>query len=476
MLHFRVSFAALAMIFIGLPLAAQEWTMQREQLADTWPGPAYSPYAGRTYPERPLFGDTHLHTSQSMDAGGFGNRLDPEQAWRFARGEEVIASSGQPVRLSRPLDFLVITDHSDGVGMINDMLASSPTVTRFEQGRAWSEGMRAGGQTAVDATLDLITNFSQGAVEEALMENYMPGARRFATIWSDNLRTAERFNEPGVFSAVLGFEWTSLVAGNNMHRNVIFRDGPARAGQVVPMTMTPPWGSPDPLDLYAWMEAYEEKTNGAVLALAHNGNLSNGVMFPTETRFDGSPVDQAFVELRAKWEPLYEISQIKGDGEAHPFLSPNDEFADYGTWDVANLDMSQAKTTDMLAGEYAREALKSGLALEAKFGTNPYKFGIVGATDSHTSLATAQDNNFFGKHSGYEPSPERLTHPFSSNPRTARSSPGRCLPRALPGFGLRRIRANPSLMPWRAKRSSAPPAGAWPCVSSGAGTMRPRTC
>jgi hypothetical protein len=169
------------------------------------------------------------------------------------------------------------------------------------------------------------------------------------------------------------------------------------------------------MDLYAYLEAYEEKTNGAVLALAHNGNLSNGVMFPIDIRFDGSPVTQEYVEARAKWEPLYEITQIKGDGEAHPFLSPNDEFEDYYNWDVGNLDLSEAKTDDMLAREYAREALKSGLALEAEFGTNPYKFGFSGATDSHTGLVTAEEENFFGKHTGYEPSAERMQHPFMKN-------------------------------------------------------------
>ena len=197
-----------------------------------------------------------------------------------------------------------------------------------------------------------------------------------------------------------------------MHRNVIFRDDGDRARLVVPYTTTPPMGSPDPLDLFKYLENYETKTNGAVMALAHNGNLSNGIMFPVDAQYTGKKIDKFYVEQRAKWERMYEITQIKGDGETHPFLSPDDEFADYMTWDVGNLDLSQAKTNDMLAGEYTREALKRGLALEAKLGTNPYKFGFTGATDSHTSLSTAEENNFFGKHTGYEPSPERLSHPF----------------------------------------------------------------
>ena len=200
-----------------------------------------------------------------------------------------------------------------------------------------------------------------------------------------------------------------------MHRNVIFRDNGDRARQVVPFTMLPPVGSTDPLDLYKYLENYEAKTNGSVMALAHNGNLSNGIMFPLEAQYDGVVLDEEYVTTRARREPLYEVTQIKGDGETHPFLSPNDEFADYETWYIGNLDVSEIKTEDMLAGEYAREALKRGLALEERLGTNPYKFGMIGSTDSHTSLVAVEEDNFFGKHSGAEPSPERMSHPFMTN-------------------------------------------------------------
>jgi hypothetical protein len=384
----------------------------KETLSKSYAGKAYSPYAQRSFPTFPLWGDSHLHTSLSFDAGGFGNRLDPRTAYRLARGEEVISSTGQPLRLARPLDWLAITDHSDGMGFIDDILAASPLVTNYEQGARWSKGFRAGGQTAVDTTLEMITTFSQGKVDPEMFANYSPGSRRYATIWDNVINYAEDFNEPGRFTAFIAFEWTSLVKGANMHRNVIFRDNGDRTRQVVPYTTFPPMGSTDPLDLYKYLENYEKRTNGAVMALAHNGNLSNGLMFPVDAQYTGKAIDKFYVEQRAKWERIYEITQIKGDGEAHPFLSPNDEFADYGTWDVGNLDISEAKTDDMLAREYAREALKIGLALEKKLGTNPYKFGFTGATDSHTSLTTAEENNFFGKHAGYEPSPERLTHPF----------------------------------------------------------------
>ena len=400
---------------LALPAAAQDIGMPSDNLSAAYTGKAYSPYAKRTFPERPLWGDSHLHTSLSMDAGGFGNRVGLRDAYRLARGEEITASSGQPVRLARPLDWLAITDHSDGMGFIIDTLAAIPLVTKYEQGARWSKGFNAGGQEAVDTTLDLIGTFSQGKVDPEMFANYSPGSRRYATIWEDVIQAAEEFNDPGRFTTFIGFEWTSLVKGGNMHRNVIFRDGADRARQVVPYTTQAPIGSTDPLDLYKYLEDYEAKTNGAAMAFSHNGNLSNGIMFPVDAQYTGRKLDKNYVEQRAKWERMYEITQIKGDGEAHPFLSPNDEFADYGTWDVGNLDLSQAKTNDMLQYEYAREALKNGLAIEKKLGTNPYKFGVGGATDSHTSLPTAEEDNFFGKHTGYEPSPGRLTHPFMKN-------------------------------------------------------------
>jgi len=397
--------------------AAAQIVPSEESLSDLYPGKAYSPYAQRAFGSRPLWGDTHLHTGLSVDAGLFGARLGLEEAYRFARGEEVVSSTGQPVKLSRPLDWLVIADHSDAMGFVQAMAKSDPEVIAFEQGRRWSEGMAQGGQTAVETALDLITTFSQGQVDPDLLGLYSPGAAAYRSVWEHVIGTAEDFDDPGRFTALIGFEWTSLVRGNNLHRNVIFREGADLAGQVVPYTTQAPIGSTDPLDLYAYLQAYEERTGGSVLALAHNGNLSNGFMFPVDQQYTGRAIDARYVGERARWEPMYELTQIKGDGEAHPFLSPDDRFADYETWDVGNLDLSEAKTNDMLQYEYAREALKNGLLLEQRLGTNPYKFGLVGSTDSHTALATAQEDNFFGKHSGGEPSADRMHHPFTQTPQ-----------------------------------------------------------
>jgi Protein of unknown function (DUF3604) len=400
-------------LFLLVTPAAAQILPSQESLSGLYPGKAYSPYAQRSFPSRPLWGDSHLHTALSVDAGLFGGRLGLEEAYQFARGEEVVSSTGQPVKLGRPLDWLVIADHSDALGFIQDLAAGAPGIMAFDEGRRWHDGLEQGGDAAVAATLDLITTFSQGKIPAALLADYSPGSKKYRSVWEHVVKAAEEYNEPGRFTALIGYEWTSLVAGNNLHRNVIFRGGPEEALQIVPFTTQAPIGSTDPLDLYKWLENFEAKTGGSALAIAHNGNLSNGLMFPVDRQYTGRKLDKEYVTRRARWEPVYEVTQIKGDGEAHPLLSPDDAFADYETWDAGNLDLSEAKTPDMLAGEYGREALKNGLALEARLGTNPYKFGLIGSTDSHTSLSTAEEDNFFGKHAGTEPSPQRMQHPFT---------------------------------------------------------------
>ena len=298
-------------------------TPDAERLKSLYPGETFSPYAKRNFPSNVFWGDTHLHTGLSLDAGVFGNTLRPDDAYKLARGEEIVSSTGLPVKLGRPLDWLVVTDHTDLMGIAPDIQAGTPNIMKIPLGKKLHEGYSKGGEEAGKAAFELITNFSQMTLPEEMVEQYSPGSEIFTGIWEEIVDSAERYNDPGKFTAFIGFEWTSVPKGFNLHRNVILRDGGIRAKQVVPPTTQPPKGTTNPLDLYKWLEAYEEKTGGQAFALSHNGNLSNGWMFPTEATYHKGKVDKEYVTLRAKWEPQYEITQIKGDGEAHPALSPD---------------------------------------------------------------------------------------------------------------------------------------------------------
>ena len=403
---------SLLCLAIALPTASYA-AAAGQQAPDSNARP-YSPYADIAYPTDVYFGDTHVHTALSGDAGGAGTTLMPDDAYRFARGEQVISNTGLPVKLERPYDFYMITDHSDAMGMITDLIAGAPNIMADPTGREMHEAFKQGGKVAMQATQRLISQFAQGTLSPAL--NYQPGNPAYARVWGELIQAAEDFNNPHHFTTFIAYEWTSLVKGNNLHRNVIFRDGPERASQVVPYTTTPPQGSPNPRDLWAWLQAYEDKTGGQITAIPHNGNLSNGMMFALQDDFaDGAPYDKAYAETRQKWERLYEVTQLKGDGEAHPLLSNEDEFADYDNWDWGNLDLTQAKTPAMLPGEYARSGLLRGLELQAKLGINPFKFGMIGATDNHVGLSTVDDDNFFGKFPLYEPNPGRALHEARGN-------------------------------------------------------------
>ncbi|MHA7820199.1 MAG: DUF3604 domain-containing protein [Erythrobacter sp.] len=358
------------------------------------------------FPDRPYWGDTHLHTDNSVDAFGFGVRLGPEEALRFARGEAVTATTGAEAKLDRPLDFLVISDHSDALGATRRLydaprwyvnwVINDPTVLR------WYDMMHESPEQSQLAIAELITAAANDEIPEALAD---PEASREGTeeIWNAHLGMLDRYNEPGTFTALGGFEWTAMPDGNNLHRVVMFRDGSDRTRQVLPF----PGLNTTVEQLWDYMEAYAEATGGKVLAIPHNGNVSNGLMFET-TLADGSPMTAQYATRRAAAEPVVEVTQIKGDSETHPFLSPNDELAGFGVkgWELGNLPLTHRATPDMYAGSYARSALLRGLSLEAQLGVNPYAFGMIGSTDSHTSLATGDEDNFWGKHTGNEPAYE----------------------------------------------------------------------
>jgi len=370
------------------------------------------------YPEQVFWGDTHLHTSNSVDAFGFGVRLGPEEALRFASGEEVTSTHGIKAKLARPLDFLVIADHSDGLGVTKQIYDAPRLLLRDKTLRRWHDKMHEGPEGTLAVTAEIIDRAGAGTLPPGMMDPEKQ-EENTRTIWQDSSEIVESYNKPGKFSAFIGFEYTLMPEGNNLHRVVMFRDGKEKTDKVLPFGAL--GNNSRPEQLWDYMAGYEKSTGGSVLAIPHNSNVSNGLMFEMVGP-DGGPMTAEYAKKRAKWEPLVEVTQIKGDSESHPFLSPNDEFSDFGNdgWDLGNLTM-QNKTEDSAhAGNYVREALKRGLAIQQATGENPYKLGMIGSTDSHTSLATADQDNFFGKHSGTEPNATRAAAPQNLGTREGR--------------------------------------------------------
>ena len=384
--------------FFVLVLAAGVLSLAAEASAED-----YSPYSGEDFPRNVYFGDTHVHSSWSADAGNMGNRrIGPDEVYRFARGETVTAHNGQPVRLKRPLDFFLVSDHAEYLGVMNMLDQDDPVLLATETGRRWSKWRKNGEHMKVFAEFGVALLRGVDAIRSDEVEE---------TNWSRVVANADRWNEPGKFTAFIGYEWTSTPGGKNLHRNVIIADDASRAGQVVPTSSVK---DPTPESLWAWMGEYEAKTGGRVLAIPHNSNVSGGLMFALKDS-EGAALTRAYAEERARREPLVEVTQYKGDSEAHPFLSPNDEFADYETWDRGALGLAGHEDA-YYEFEYARPALKNGLVLEADVGVNPFKFGLIGSTDAHTGLATAGEDNFWGKSTRTEAAPERWKTPLFPEP------------------------------------------------------------
>lgn len=363
---------------------------------------SYSPPVGRSYPVNVYWGDTHVHSSWSPDAAGGGNRqLGPDAAYRFARGEEVIAHNGMRVRLGKPLDFLVLADHSEYLGLFPLLEAGNPDILATETGRRWYQMVKRGGGEQAKILIEFGNAISTNT-------DVIDGKAFSQSMWQRVVANADRYNDPGRFTAFIGYEWTSNRGGANLHRIVIFKDGADKANQVAPFTA---FDSPNPEDLWRYMAEYVRVTGGEVLAIPHNSNMSAGLMFSLED-FDGNPISKAYAEARRHWEPLVEVTQYKGDSETHPIVSPNDEFADYESWDKFAGFSLKPHEDWMFQYEYVRPALRLGLAIGSRLGINPFSFGIIGGTDSHTSLATAEENNFWGKFSWHEPNPTRAVEPF----------------------------------------------------------------
>jgi hypothetical protein len=387
------------LVVLGGPALGQEFSPDSTKMLEQ-PKP-YSPYVDQHFPTRVYWGDTHHHTILSFDDGLMGTTLGPDDSFRFARGEEVTSNTGLRAQLVRPLDFLVVSDHAEYLGIADQIRIADPELLATEYGKRWYDMYQEGMEQGMEAAKEVFFSITRG-------EELVKSDKLKRTVWDRVIDVASKYNEPGKFTAFNGYEWTSAPGpGNNLHRVVIFRDGPERVKQVLPFSA---FDSDDPEGLWGFLAGYEEKTGGRVLAIPHNGNASNGLMFSEMTR-SGSPLSKAYAEERMRWEPLFEVSQTKGDSETHPFLSTDDEFADFERWDFGNFAGPTVPKQDwMLQYEYARSALRLGLKFDDALGANPFKFGMIGSTDSHIGMSTTREENFFGKLPTSEPSPERWKH------------------------------------------------------------------
>jgi hypothetical protein len=362
--------------------------------------PEYSPDANQSFRKRVYWGVAHVHTGYSFDAGMFGITLTPDDLFRVATGGEAVMDNGLKFKQDWPLDWVSITDHAEYMGISDEIRAGSPDLLATPQGKRWYEMSKISPQEGVKAAIEAVVSMQTG-------KPVFDASKLVGTAWAHATAAAEKWNQPGVFTTLHGFEWTSAPGGANLHRTVVFRDNADRVSQIVPFST---FDSQDPADLWKYMDAYAKKTGGQALAIPHNGNLSNGLMYTAET-YDGKPMDLAYAEARASHEPLLEATQIKGDSETNPSLSPNDEFANFERWDF-NFAGKPVTDPKELSRNYARSALKLGLELEAKLGANPYKAGLIGGNDAHVGVVTQREDNFFGEFANGLPSPDRWKTPL----------------------------------------------------------------
>ncbi|MEM9176104.1 MAG: DUF3604 domain-containing protein [Myxococcota bacterium] len=349
------------------------------------------------------WGDTHLHTAYSFDAFLNGNRsADPDTAYRWAKGLPVIHPYHRArVQLETPLDFLVVADHAEFLGIIRKLYRGDfdhegetpPFVTQLRQ--AIDSGRGAALFSGVLPAATVEPGETRDPVDDEGAPNTLPipgdGEALRATAWTETTTAADRHNEPGRFTAMIGWEWSSLPNGANLHRVVMTNANGETARTFLPYRST---DSSYPDDLWAWLDETSEATGAAFVAIPHNPNISKGYMFGA-TALDGTPYTTESARTRARWEPVAEVTQYKGDSETHPDLSPDDPFADFETYE--GYIQTNVQTYKASVGDYARSALRRGLEIEAEVGANPYKFGMIGATDSHSGLAAAEEDNFWGK-------------------------------------------------------------------------------
>ncbi len=339
-----------------------------------------------------LWGETHLHTNLSPDAYVQRNTTaTPDDAFRFAKGAPVIdANSRAKLRIDTPLDFVAVTDHAEYVGIPKLIWAGDKRLAASAIGKRFAKMIADGEGTKV--FFELVASVNTNQPIAALNTNEIR-----ASIWSESVAAAERHNEPGKFTAFIGWEWSSIPRGQNLHRIVFMPEGGDIAKQFIPFSA---FDSDVESEFWAWLDKTSKRTGANFVAIPHNGNISNGLMFPVTNRA-GKPIDANYAKTRMRWEPVIETTQIKGDSETHPGVSPNDEFAEFETYEhlIKTDESATGDAGDTRVGSYTRSGLKRGLEFEGKLGVNPFKYGMIGATDSHTGYSTAEEDNFWGKFS-----------------------------------------------------------------------------
>ena len=328
-------------------------------------------------PQRNLYwGDLHIHTSFSTDAFTNGVRATPDDAYTFAKGGEIEHAAGYGLRISRPLDFAAVTDHSEYLGVVRATNPDLPLSRRSLRERLLNDGR-----------LGITVAFAQSLLDFDLEDAIAPGWEKISRdTWQEVVASAERHNDPGRFTAFVGYEWSSMPGDRNLHRNVIYR------GAKVPELPFSSVDSENPEDLWGALE--QQRLQGMEsLAIPHNGNVSDGLMY-NSVQFDGTPMDAEYARRRMHNEPLSEIFQVKGSSETHPLLSDEDQFAGFEIYDTL---LSQSQATSRAKGSYARDALRTGLEMSHSEGFNPYRFGVIGSSDGHNASSPVEENNYHGK-------------------------------------------------------------------------------
>jgi hypothetical protein len=349
-------------------------------------------------PERnAYFGETHIHTSLSVDAWVMGNRITgPADAYKYAQGEPIKHPMGFDIKIDTPLDFMGVTDHSEYVGVTKEANTPGSYVSTLPEAQPMI--MKDPNSSAEqNAVFSYLLKLGGGAPVKAFMNPKVT-----STVWKENVKLADEANKPGKFTAFCSYEWTSMPGSRNLHRNVFFR-----ACDKVPDYPFSALDSKLPTELWSWMDA-QRKAGNELLAISHNANVSDGWMYPTDIdNTTGRPIDAAWAASRDRNERLVEIKQGKGQSETHPLLSPNDEFASYELYEAILGLPADVGRVDHITGSYARQALKDGLTMQDARGYNPYKFGMAGGSDSHNTGSPYRQDNFFGLHADADGSVER---------------------------------------------------------------------